>query len=183
MKRKNTFIKDCFIVEPNIIEDQRGYFFESFNKKEFDKMTDYQVDFVQDNESLSNKGVLRGLHFQFGKHAQAKLVRVVKGKILDIVVDLRENSPTFKKHFSIEISEENKKQLFVPRGFAHGFLVMEDQTIVSYKCDNFFNKDSERGIRFDDKDLNIDWGVSESQIILSNKDKKSPTLSTYLNEK
>jgi len=182
MKRINTFIKDCFIIEPSVFEDDRGCFFESFNQNEFNKISDDIVNFVQDNESWSNKGVIRGLHFQEGIYAQAKLVRVVKGKALDIIVDLREDSPTFKSHFSIELSEENKKQLFVPKGFAHGFLAMEDQTIVNYKCDNFYNKSSERGILYNDIDLSIDWGISDKNVILSDKDKRLPTLLEYLNE-
>lgn len=183
MKRTNTFIKDCFIIEPRVFKDERGYFFESFNQNQFNDIADQDISFVQDNESSSRKNVIRGLHFQEGIHAQAKLVRVVKGSIRDIVVDLREHSTTFKQYFSIELSETNAKQLFVPRGFAHGFIALEPHTIINYKCDNFYHKDSERGIIYNDKDLNIDWGISDEDIILSDKDKALPTLSTYLNEK
>ena len=182
MKRINTLIKDCFIIEPRIFKDHRGFFYETFNQNEFNKIANQEVRFVQDNESSSDKGVVRGLHFQIGAYAQAKLIRVVKGKILDVVVDLRPNSPTFKMHIDVEISEENKKQLFVPRGFAHGFVALEQNTIVNYKCDNFYNKNFERGIRYDDKDLNINWKVPKDKMILSEKDHALPTLLEYLNE-
>ncbi|MFT4781984.1 MAG: dTDP-4-dehydrorhamnose 3,5-epimerase [Pseudohongiellaceae bacterium] len=180
---EETRLKDCYVIKPAIFEDHRGYFFESFNAVKFQKRTGLIINFVQDNESKSCKGVLRGLHFQIGNHEQSKLVRVVKGAVLDICVDIRKGSPTFGHSFSIELNEENKIQLLVPKGFAHGFLVLDDDTIINYKCDNFYQKESERGILFNDKDLNIDWGVPEDEIILSEKDKELPTLSEYLNEK
>ena len=146
MTIKETDIKDCLIIEPNVFEDKRGYFFEGFNKKLFSNSVGHDVNFVQDNESYSSKGVLRGLHFQKGKHAQAKLVRVIKGKVLDVAVDIRENSKTYGQYVSIVLSAENKKQLFVPRGFAHGFVVLSESAIFSYKCDNYYHKESEGGI-------------------------------------
>ena len=173
-----TKLKGCFIIEPNVFKDSRGYFFESFNQNKFNELIGKTIDFVQDNESFSSKGVLRGLHFQTGEYAQAKLVRVVKGTVLDVVVDMRKESPTFSKHFSIELSEDNKTQLFVPRGFAHGFIVLSDTAIFSYKCDNFYDKPSEQGLRYDDPALGIDWKLPSSEFIVSEKDLVFPTLST-----
>lgn len=170
MTVKETKLKGCFILEPKIFKDSRGYFFESFNKETFNKLIGEDINFIQDNESYSSKGVLRGLHYQTGKYAQAKLVRVIKGKVLDIAVDIRKDSPTFGEHVSLELSEDNKLQLFIPRGFAHGFIVLSDNAIFSYKCDNFYNKESEGGIIYNDKDLNIDWVLSESEYIVSEKD-------------
>jgi len=178
-----TNLNDCLILNPEILEDKRGYFVETFNKAKFLSSTLININFVQDNESMSSKGVLRGLHFQNGEHAQAKLVRVIKGKVLDVVVDIREDSSTFGQHFSIELSEENKTQLYVPRGFAHGFLVLEDNTIFSYKCDNYYNRSSEGGIIFNDKTLNIDWRYPKDQLILSEKDIQLPTFESVFNEK
>ena len=175
-----TKLKGCFIIEPQVFKDNRGYFFESFNQDSFNELIGEVIDFVQDNESFSSKGVLRGLHFQTGDYAQAKLVRVVKGKVLDVVVDMRKESPTFSKHFSIELSEENKTQLFVPRGFAHGFIVLSDTAIFSYKCDNFYNKASEQGLRYDDPSLGIDWMLSANEFIVSEKDLVLPTLSNII---
>ncbi|WP_435414248.1 dTDP-4-dehydrorhamnose 3,5-epimerase [Polaribacter aestuariivivens] len=174
MKVTETFLKGCFLIEPTVFGDKRGNFFEVFNKKIFEEKTGIQVNFVQDNQSISQKGVLRGLHLQKGEHAQAKLVRVVQGKAIDIAVDFRKNSPTFGKHFSIELSGENNKQLFVPRGFLHGFATLEDNTIFSYKCDNYYNKEAEDGIIYNDKTLDIDWKLSEDEILLSEKDKILP---------
>jgi len=171
-----TKLKGCFELEPTIFQDDRGYFFESFNQNTFNDQLGLNINFVQDNESFSSKGVLRGLHFQAGKYAQSKLVRVIKGKVLDVVVDVRENSSTFGEHVSVELSEDNKKQLFVPRGFAHGFVVLSNTAIFSYKCDNFYNKASERGIIYDDKDLKIDWVLKKSELIVSDKDCLLPTL-------
>ncbi len=168
---EETKLKGCHIIKPKVFEDERGYFFESFNKQKFQELTDLSVDFVQDNQSKSNRGVLRGLHFQKGEWAQAKLVRVIKGKVLDIALDLREDSSTYGQHFSIELTEENKIQLYIPRGFAHGFAVLEDDTIFSYKCDNYYNKESEDGIMFNDSKLNIDWKLNIDEIVLSKKDK------------
>ncbi|MFN0728526.1 dTDP-4-dehydrorhamnose 3,5-epimerase [Polaribacter gochangensis] len=171
MQVTETKLKDCFIIEPTIFGDERGYFFETFNKENFKELTGKGIEFVQDNEAFSNRGVLRGLHFQKGEFAQAKLVRVVKGKVLDVVVDVRPNSKTFGQHFSCVLSEENKKQLFVPRGFAHGYSVLEDHTVFVYKCDNFYQPKFEGGIIFNDETLNIDWMLSENEIAVSEKDK------------
>lgn len=176
MIAKETKLKGCFIIEPQVFEDKRGYFVENYNQKSFKKALGLDVNFVQDNESKSSKGVLRGLHYQTGEFAQAKLVRVIKGSVLDVVVDLRPKSPTFGEHLSIELSEQNKTQFFVPRGFAHGFLVLEDNTIFSYKCDNFYNKQSEGGIIFNDEKLAIDWKLSAQELIISDKDKELPKL-------
>lgn len=176
----HTYLKDCFIIQLPVFEDSRGYFYESYNKQSFKRHTGLDVDFVQDNQSQSSKGVLRGLHFQIGDYAQAKLVRVIKGSVLDVCVDLRENSETYLKHFSLILSEENKKQLFIPRGFAHGFVVLEDSTIFSYKCDNYYHKESERGIIYNDIDLNIDWILKDQDLIVSEKDQALPTLNKYL---
>ena len=177
MTATETKLKGCFIIEPSVFNDPRGYFFESFNQSKFNELIGKTIDFVQDNESFSSKGVLRGLHFQTGAYAQAKLVRVVKGTVLDVVVDMRKESPTFSKHFSIELSEDNKRQLFVPRGFAHGFIVLSETAIFSYKCDNFYNKESEQGLRYDDPSLGIDWRLPASEFIISEKDLVLPTLS------
>ncbi|WMI66638.1 dTDP-4-dehydrorhamnose 3,5-epimerase [Aestuariibaculum sp. YM273] len=172
---KETYLKGCFIITPKIFEDDRGYFFESFNEKLFEKEIGQQVNFVQDNQSKSNRGVLRGLHYQTNNHAQAKLVRVIKGKVLDVCVDLRVHSKTFGKHFSILLDDVTHQQLYIPKGFAHGFVVLEDNTLFSYKCDAFYNKASESGIIFNDKDLNIDWNFSEDELIISDKDKLLPS--------
>lgn len=175
MEVTETKLAGSFIIKPQIFRDNRGYFIESFNQKAFAKHTGLEVIFVQDNESLSSKGVLRGLHYQKGQFAQAKLIRVIKGKILDVIVDIRPESNTFGQHVSVELSEENKTQFYIPRGFAHGFLVLEDNTIVSYKCDNYYNKAEEAGIIYNDKFLNIDWILPERDLLLSNKDKELPT--------
>lgn len=170
-----TKLKGCFILEPKVFEDARGYFFESFNQGIFNKLIKTNTTFVQDNESFSSKGVLRGLHFQLGQHAQAKLVRVIKGSVLDVAVDIRESSPTFGQHITVELSENNKRQLFVPRGFAHGFIVLQNNTIFNYKCDNFYNKDSERGIIYNDVTLNINWQLEQDKILVSEKDAILPS--------
>jgi len=180
MTATETKLKGCFFIEPAVFKDTRGYFFESFNQNKFNELIGKDINFVQDNESFSSKGVLRGLHFQTGKYAQAKLVRVVKGTVLDVVVDMRKNSPTFSKHFSIELSEDNKRQLFVPRGFAHGFIVLSDTAIFSYKCDNFYDKASEQGLRYDDPTLGIDWKLPSNEFIVSEKDLVLPTLSNII---
>jgi len=174
MKITKTKLEGCFIIEPTVFDDGRGYFFESFNSRTFKELTGIDVEFVQDNQSMSQRGVLRGLHFQKGEYAQAKLVRVLKGKVLDVVVDMRLQSKTYGQSLSLELSEENKLQLFVPRGFAHGFSVLENDTIFSYKCDNYYNKESEGGIIYDDKDLNIDWLLDDEEIQLSEKDRILP---------
>lgn len=176
MKATETKLEGCFVLEPTIFKDKRGYFFESFNLEKFNSLINKKVDFVQDNESFSSKGVLRGLHYQVGEHAQAKLVRVIKGKVLDVAVDVRENSKTFGQHVAVELSEDNKKQLFVPRGFAHGFIVLSDTAIFSYKCDNLYNKASEGGIIYNDPKLNIDWQLPEKELLVSEKDVVLPTL-------
>ena len=179
MKFIKTAIPDVYIIEPSVFGDSRGYFSESFNLEKFEENI-YPIKFVQDNESKSSKGVLRGLHFQAGEYAQAKLVRVVKGSVLDVVVDIRKDSPTFSKHFSIELSEKNKTQLFIPRGFAHGFIVLSDTAVFAYKCDNFYNKASEQGLRYDDPSLGIDWKLPQHEFIVSDKDLVLPTLSTII---
>lgn len=170
MKTTQTKLKGCFIIEPTVFKDERGYFYETFNQQKFTELTGKKVNFVQDNESFSTKGVLRGLHYQDGEFAQAKLVRVAQGSILDVAVDLRKDSPTYGEHVSVEISSENKKQLFVPRGFAHGFVVLSETVLFLYKCDNFYNKQSERGVIYNDPTLNIDWKLSKNELIISPKD-------------
>ncbi|WP_338357114.1 dTDP-4-dehydrorhamnose 3,5-epimerase [Yeosuana marina] len=172
---KETKLKGCFILEPKVFRDSRGYFFESFNQNTFNKLIGKEINFIQDNESFSSKGVLRGLHFQKGEYAQAKLVRVIKGKVFDIAVDIRKDSSTYGEYVAIELTEENKKQLFIPRGFAHGFIVLSETAIFSYKCDNFYNKASEGGIIYNDKDLNIDWKLDEKEFLISEKDLQLPT--------
>jgi dTDP-4-dehydrorhamnose 3,5-epimerase len=167
---RETGLQDCFVIEPTIFDDGRGSFFESFNLQKFQEKVGLNINFVQDNQSISQRGVLRGLHFQKGEFAQAKLVRVIKGRVLDVVVDIRKNSETFGQTFSIELTGENNKQLFVPRGFAHGFSVLEDDTIFFYKCDNYYHKVSEGGILFNDKTLQIDWKLKKEEILLSEKD-------------
>lgn len=165
-----TAIEGVLILEPRVFEDSRGWFFESFNQREFDQKVG-PVVFVQDNESKSSYGVVRGLHFQKGDKAQSKLVRVVRGRVLDVAVDLRPNSPTFGKHVSVELSEENHKQFFIPRGFAHGFSVLSDEVVFQYKCDNFYCPSAEGAIAWDDPDLGIDWRVPKDKAVLSEKDK------------
>jgi dTDP-4-dehydrorhamnose 3,5-epimerase len=163
-------LKDAFLIEPKVFEDDRGYFFESFNLERFKEALGENINFIQDNESKSNMGVLRGLHFQKGDATQAKLVRVIKGRVFDVIVDLRRESPTFGQHYAVELSEENKLQLFVPRGFAHGFLVLEDHTIFSYKVDNHYDPKSEVSVAYNDSELNIEWPEIEGGFLLSEKD-------------
>lgn len=176
MKFIETKLKGCFILEPNVIQDDRGYFMESFNENTFYKGIGQKVTFVQDNQSFSSKGVLRGLHYQTGEHGQAKLVRVLQGEVLDVAVDLRPNSETFGQYEAVYLSEENQKQFFIPRGFAHGFLVLSETATFFYKCDNFYNKDSEGGLLFNDTTVNIDWNFPIEQLIISEKDQILPTL-------
>ena len=176
-----TELKGCYCIEPKIINDHRGYFMESFNEKTFHEKTGQQIHFVQDNQSFSRKGVLRGLHYQVGENAQSKLVRVLSGEILDIAVDIRPDSETFGQHVSIVLSSENQKEFFIPRGFAHGFLVLSETATIFYKCDNFYNKDSEGGIIYNDPTLNIDWQFPESDLIISEKDTIQPTLENSRN--
>ena len=171
-----TKLEGCFILEPKIISDDRGYFMESFNEKTFENGVGQKVHFVQDNQSFSSKGVLRGLHYQTGEHAQAKLVRVLKGEVLDVAIDIRPNSPTFGQYESVLLSGDNQRQFFVPRGFAHGFLVLSDTAVFFYKCDNFYNKESEGGIIYNDKTINIDWKFPLENLIISEKDQVQPTL-------
>lgn len=173
MKFVNTPIEGIVIIEPFVLRDNRGYFLESYNKKKFQKAIG-KISFRKDNESKSFKGVLRGLHFQKPPYAQAKLVRCIEGKVLDVAVDIREGSDTYGEHVSVELSGENKKQVFIPRGFAHGFLVLSKFAIVSYKVDNSFAPAYDAGIRWDDSILNIKWGVSESEVLVSEKDAKLP---------
>lgn len=168
-------IPGLILVEPRIFEDARGYFFESYNETFFGR-NGITARFVQDNQSFSTKGVIRGLHFQREPFAQAKLVRVLEGSILDVVVDIRDGSPTYGQHLSIELSAENKKQLFIPAGFAHGFSVLSETASILYKCDNFYNKESEGGIRYDDPALHIDWQVAAGYANVSEKDLELPTL-------
>jgi len=175
MNVKETKLRGCFIIEPTVFEDERGYFYESFHQKKFLEQVGIEVNFIQENQSLSIHGVLRGLHYQKGEYAQAKLVRIIKGSVLDIVVDIRLDSPTFGEHFSIELSSENKKQLFIPRGFAHGFVVLSNEAEFFYKCDNFYNKESEGGIIYNDSTLNIDWKLPKNELIISDKDIILPT--------
>lgn len=176
MKIEATPLKDCFIIHNHYHGDQRGYFVESYNQQAFEIATGLQINFVQDNQSLSQKGVLRGLHFQQGEYAQAKLVRVLKGKVLDVVVDLRKNSPSYAKHFSVELSEDSHTQLFVPKGFAHGFVVLSTDAIFFYKVDQYYHKAADAGICYNDPAFSIDWQLSNSELILSEKDKSLPTL-------
>ncbi len=165
-----TKLNDCFIIKPTLFEDARGYFFESFNRQKFSQLTGLDIDFVQDNQAKSNYGILRGLHFQKGEHAQAKLVSVIKGRVIDVAVDMRPDSSTYLQHVAVELSEQNHLQLFVPRGFAHGYVVLEDNTIFFYKCDNFYCKEAEGGVIYNDPKLGIDWQVEASNMLLSEKD-------------
>ncbi|MCZ4224340.1 dTDP-4-dehydrorhamnose 3,5-epimerase [Pedobacter rhodius] len=170
MEIQETGLKDCVIIKPRVFEDTRGYFFESFNKNTFEAKTGLSGNFVQDNESFSSYGVIRGLHAQSGEHAQAKLVRVLKGEVLDVAVDARPGSPTYGKHISVKLSAENHLQLYVPRGFLHGFSVLSETAEFFYKCDNFYNKASELGVIYNDADLAIDWMIPEDKAAVSEKD-------------
>ena len=176
MNAIETPLQGCYILEPNIFEDNRGYFFESFNANKFNSAIGQEIFFVQDNQSFSHKGVIRAIHYQIGEYAQAKLVRVLSGTVLDVAVDLRKESPTFGQHFAIELTADNKKQLFIPKGFGHGFAVLSETAEFFYKCDNFYNKSSEGGIIYNDDSLNIDWQLSEELIKVSEKDLELPTL-------
>jgi len=169
-------IPDLFLIEPNINSDSRGYFVETFRQDLFEEAIGYKVNFIQDNESRSTKGVLRGLHYQLPPCSQAKLVRVIEGSVLDVAVDIRESSPTFGQHAAVELTAENKHQLFIPHGFAHGFLVLSDYAIFSYKVDNYYAPKYDRGILFNDKSLGIDWKLPFEILQLSEKDVKHPTL-------
>jgi len=176
MKFIRTEIEDVVIVEPQVHGDDRGYFIETYRSDKLEEFLGYKINFCQDNESKSSKGVLRGLHYQLAPAAQTKLVRVIAGRVLDVAVDIRKGSPTFGKHVAVELSSENKKQLLVPRGFAHGFVVLEDDTVFAYKVDNYYSPENDRGIAFDDLEINIDWKISHNELNLSAKDKVQPKL-------
>lgn len=171
-----TAIDGVLIIEPKVFGDHRGYFFESFNEREFAEKSGVDVHFVQDNESKSCYGVVHGLHFQKGEHAQAKLVRVISGKVLDVAVDIRPGSPTFGKHVAAELTAENHRQFFIPKGFAHGFVVLSPEAVFQYKCDEFYCPESEGAIAWDDPDIAVDWQIPASDVILSDKDRKHPQL-------
>lgn len=173
MEYKETAIKGVFVIEPKVFNDPRGYFMEAWKKEEFEEHIG-KVDFIQDNESQSSLGVLRGLHYQKGEYSQAKLVRVIKGKVLDVAVDIRKSSPTFGQHVAVELSEENKFQFYIPRGFAHGFLVLSDSAIFTYKVDNVYAPQAEAGIRWNDPELGIDWPIDPAIVKTSEKDLKQP---------
>ena len=176
MKIRETDIKGLMVIEPRVFGDARGYFMESFSERKFRELTGLDVDFVQDNESRSSYGVVRGLHFQREPHAQAKLVRVVSGRALDVAVDLREGSPTYGRHFAIELTGENHLQVYIPKGFAHGFAALSDEVVFQYKCDEYYAPDSEAAIIWNDPDLNIDWRLPAEDVIVSDKDKNHPKL-------
>ncbi|MDW7691026.1 dTDP-4-dehydrorhamnose 3,5-epimerase [Flammeovirgaceae bacterium SG7u.111] len=182
MKLIETKLSGAVILEPRVFGDSRGYFFESFNLDLFENLTGQRPVFVQDNQSYSSYGVLRGLHYQKGEYAQAKLVRVLKGTVIDVAVDIRKGSPTYGQHVAVELSEENKRQLFVPRGFAHGFVVLSETAEFFYKCDNFYAPGHEGGIIYNDPNLNIDWGVPADKLLVSDKDKKLPLLENATND-
>ena len=175
MKIEHTPLKDCFVLTPTIFTDERGTFYETYNEVLFEKVTGQKVNFVQDNQSTSAYGVIRGLHYQAGEMAQSKLVRALQGSILDIVVDIRKESETFGKHFSIVLDDVIQQQLFVPRGFAHGFITLSPTSIFAYKCDNFYDKTSEQGIIYNDATLSLDWHLQQDKFILSEKDQILPT--------
>ena len=178
MKFIKTEISDVYIIEPSVFGDNRGYFLESFNLEKFEENV-YPIKFVQDNESKSSKGVLRGLHFQKPPFDQAKLVRCIEGRVMDVAVDIRKGSPTYGKHIAVELSGENKKQLFVPRGFAHGFSVLSETAVFAYKVDNDYAPEYDAGIRWNDTNLNINWGLEENDVLVSGKDKTLPFLSEF----
>lgn len=180
MKVIKTKLQGCLVLEPTLFNDDRGYFFESYNTNRFNDIVGQEVNFVQDNQSFSTRGVIRALHYQKGNNAQAKLIRVLNGVILDVAVDLRPYSKTYGEYFSVELSSKNKKQLFVPRGFAHGFSVLSDTAEVLYKCDNYYNKESEGGIIYNDATLNVDWKLKAEEIKVSKKDLILPTLKEVL---
>lgn len=175
MEFKKTDIKGVYVIEPRVFNDARGYFFEAWKQAEFDANIG-KIEFIQDNESKSSYGVLRGLHYQKGVYSQAKLVRVIKGCVLDVAVDIRRNSPTFGKHVMVELSEVNKRQLFIPRGMAHGFLVLSDEAIFTYKVDNIYTPQAEAGIRWNDPDVGIQWPIDAEKVITSEKDLRQPLL-------
>jgi len=177
---EKTYIDGLLVIQPKIFNDSRGYFYESFNSATFGIQTGVDINFVQDNESKSSFGVLRGLHYQLPPFAQSKLVRVIVGEVWDIAVDIREGSPTYGHHFGVLLSEQNKKQFFIPRGFAHGFVVLSNSAVFSYKCDNFYNKESEGGIKYNDKKLDIGWNIDVNEAILSEKDLILPKFGNHI---
>lgn len=179
MKAEQTKLEGCFIIHDTIFRDNRGYFFESFNQQKFADQTGQNVNFVQDNQSFSSRGVLRGLHLQKGDAAQAKLVRVITGKVLDVAVDVRKGSATFGQHVAVELTQDNNTQLFIPRGFAHGFVVLSETATFFYKCDNFYNKAADGGIIYNDADISIDWQIEPNELSLSEKDLQLPTLREF----
>ena len=170
MEYLKTEIEGVYVLEPRVFRDARGYFFESWRQADFDQHIGRHVEFIQDNESKSSYGVLRGLHYQKGEYSQAKLVRVIRGRVLDVAVDIRKSSPTFGKYVAVELSEDNKRQLFIPRGFAHGFLVLSDEAVFTYKVDNVYAPQHEASIRWNDKDINIEWPISADDVLTSEKD-------------
>lgn len=174
------FIPEVIVVKPEVHGDSRGYFVETFRQDLLEEVLGYTVNFVQDNESKSSKGVLRGLHFQLGPYAQSKLVRVIEGAVLDVAVDIRQGSETFGQHVSVELTGENKKQVFVPRGFAHGFIVLSDKATFAYKVDNYYSPKCDRGLAFDDPKLNIDWRLPTKELKLSDKDTRQPSFSEFM---
>lgn len=174
-----TILEGCLILEPKVFKDSRGYFLESFNQALFNEITGRNINFVQDNESKSYYGVLRGLHIQRGEFAQAKLVRVIDGSVIDVALDVRKGSPTFGQHVAVELSAKNKKQLFIPRGFLHGFSVISESVTFSYKCDNYYDKASEDGVYPLDEELNIDWGLPKDKIVLSDKDNNAQRFNAF----
>ena len=182
MKIKETHIPGLLVIEPEVYGDSRGYFFESFSARKFEELTGIKNEFVQDNESRSSYGVVRGLHMQLPPHSQAKLVRVVEGCVLDVAVDLRKDSPTFGQHFSIELTGENHLQVFIPKGFAHGFSVLSESAVFQYKCDEYYVPESEAAIAWNDQDLNIDWKVPADDVVLSSKDKCHPTFNEFISK-
>jgi len=171
-----TPLEGCLVLTPRIFNDDRGYFFESYSERNFNEAVGYEVKFIQDNQSFSTKGVFRGLHLQKGEHAQSKLVRVTQGEVLDVAVDVRKSSPTYGQHFSVRLTDQNHTQFFIPRGFAHGFIVLSDTAVFQYKCDNYYNKASEGGLLYSDPELNIDWGMPLSDLLVSEKDLELPLL-------
>jgi dTDP-4-dehydrorhamnose 3,5-epimerase len=182
MEYNKTQFRDLFVCQPKLLGDSRGYFYETFNERHFKLNTGISVHFVQDNQSMSQYGVVRGLHMQGGDYAQAKLVRCIKGEVLDVVVDMRKDEPTFGKAFSVELSEENHTQLFIPRGFAHGFSVLSESAVFVYKCDNFYNRDFEIGLAYNDPQLAIDWQLPAADLIVSEKDQNNPAFAEAVNQ-
>lgn len=183
MKVTETHLKGCYIIEPRKFEDERGYFFESFNEKVFNELTGNVTHFVQDNQSFSTKNVIRGLHAQTGANAQAKLVRVLRGGVIDVAVDIRPDSPTYGEHVKVYLSDDNNRQLFIPRGFLHGFSVLSEEAVFFYKCDNFYHKESEQGVIYNSPELNIDWGIEAGKEIVSEKDLLLPVFSELFETK